>query len=365
MPGFMRMARVICHNDLRVLARRPAKIAAAVIPALIFLFIELLEAAAVTSQPIALVTLNHSQKALQMQQIFHESDVFRITDATPQEAQRLYNAVQVAAVVTIPADFDARIARQQPSPVDVELNNLNTDSADDIRRGVPDVITQFYALLGARSPVAITMREHNLRDADIEIFQYEVLPTLLLILLICGLVNTAVTSAAEWQSRRIKEVLLAPVSASAITVGKVSAGFLVGCFAGILELAIAYAMAWIRPVGFLYWLSTLLIVALVALLAASLGILLGNAMRKIQATHTVAVSACLYLFFLAGGLGVFAFEPDWLQQIGFFLPLTYANHALQMSVLYHSFEQLGRDAAVLALTSLLALGGGILALQRK
>ena len=191
------------------------------------------------------------------------------------------------------------------------------------------------------------------------------LPTLQLILLICALVNTAVTSAAEWQTHRIKEVLLAPVSASSVTCGKVAAGFVVGWCAGILELGLAYAMGWIRPVGLLFWLSTVLITALVALFAASLGILLGNMIRRVQATHTVAVSFCLYLFFLAGGIGVFAFEPAWLQQIGYVLPLTYANHALQMSVFYHSLDSFGRDVAALALATLAAFVGGIFAQQRK
>ena len=52
---------------------------------------------------------------------------------------------QIVAVVTIPADFDARIQQSQPVQVGVQVNNLNTDFTNDIRRAIPLSITSFYA----------------------------------------------------------------------------------------------------------------------------------------------------------------------------------------------------------------------------
>jgi ABC-2 type transport system permease protein len=79
----------------------------------------------------------------------------------------------------------------------------------------------------------------------------------------------------------------------------------------------------------------------------------------------VAINAALYLFFLSGGISVIAFEPDWLQQIAAFVPLTYGNHALQMALFYNSSDALGRDVAVLAGTALLTLVVGSLGLRRR
>jgi hypothetical protein len=113
-----------------------------------------------------------------------------------------------------------------------------------------------------------------------------------------------------------------------------------------------------------YWLITLLVLALVALFSAGLGVAIGAQLRRIQPVIAVAVNLALYLFFLAGGVSVLAFEPQWLQNVAVAIPLTYGDHALQMAVFYSSADLLGRDLAVLALSALAAVGLGVLALLR-
>ena len=83
-----------------------------------------------------------------MAQIIHNADVFRITDATPAQAQALLNNVDVAAIITIPSDFTQRVNAHENAPINVIVNNLNLDFTNDIRRSVPDAITQFYQAQG-------------------------------------------------------------------------------------------------------------------------------------------------------------------------------------------------------------------------
>jgi len=108
----------------------------------------------------------------------------------------------------------------------------------------------------------------------------------------------------------------------------------------------------------------LLVIALVALLSSGLGVAIGALTQRIQAVIAISINVALYLFFLAGGTGVLAFEPNWLQNIAAFVPLTYGNHALQMAVFYSSADQLGRDAAILSFSALAALALGILAMRK-
>jgi ABC-2 type transport system permease protein len=68
--------------------------------------------------------------------------------------------------------------------------------------------------------------------------------------------------------------------------------------------------------------------------------------------------------FLAGGIGVLAFEPDWLQQIAAFVPVTYGDHGLEMAVFYHSADLLSRDVAVLLAAALAAVALGVVAMRR-
>ena len=361
---FVRTIWVILRKDLRVWLRQPMNISATFLPPTAFLLVGALGAAAVGRSPVALVNLDSSSKGVQMAQIFHEADVFRITDASPQQAQALLKNIDVVAVITIPADFTQRVATHEQAPIDVTVNNLNLDFTNDIRRSVPDAITQFYQAQGSASPIKVTMHEHDLRQRDVQLFEYSVIPTLLLLTMISSLVNGGLATAREWETRTVKELLLSPVARGAIIAGKVFASFLITFCLGTLVLLLGYALGWTRPEG-IYWLTTLLTIALVSLFGSGLGVAIGAAVQRIQPVIGISINCAIYLYFLAGGIGVLAFEPDWLQNIAAFIPLSYGRHALEMAVFYSSSDQFALDMAILALTALVTLSLGTLSMRRS
>ena len=99
--SFLRTVGAIFRKDLAVWLRNGRNIATTLLPPLVFLLVQALGAAAVGRSPVALVTLDTGPQGREMQQIFHNADVFRITDATPVQAQLLLKDIQVAAVITI------------------------------------------------------------------------------------------------------------------------------------------------------------------------------------------------------------------------------------------------------------------------
>jgi ABC-type multidrug transport system permease subunit len=348
---------------VRVWLRQPVNIAVTIIPPLGFLLVGALGAAAVGRSPVALVTLDSGSKGQEMAQIIHRADIFRITDATPSQARVLLNNIDVVAIITIPADFTQRVDAHLGVPIDVTVNNLNLDFTNDIRRSVPDAITQYYQAQGSASPVLVTMHETNLRSRDVQLFQYDVLPTILLLLTISGLINGGLSTAREWERSTVKELLLSPAARGAIIAGKVLAGFAITFVLGVLVLLLGDVLGWTQPQG-IYWASALLIIALISLFSAGLGVAIGAALRRIQVVIAISINAALYLFFLAGGIGVLAFEPTWLQNIAAFIPLTYGRHALEQAIFYSASDQLGLDVAVLAAFSAVALVLGTLSMRR-
>jgi ABC-2 type transport system permease protein len=363
MIPFVHAAWAIYKKDLAIWAHNRLLAVGSLVPALAILVVVAAEAAAVGLSPVALVTLDSGPQGKEMQQIFHQANVFRITDASPQQAQALLKNLQVVAVITIPADFTQRVEAHDPSPVDVRVYNLNLDFTNDIRRAVPDVITQFYAAQGGASPIQVRMQEEDLRSRDVQYFQYLVLPVIVLLLVTNGLVTSGSFTAGEWETRRIKEMLLSPVARSAMIIGKVLAGFSTTLLAGVLVLALGAALGWTRPEG-PYVVTSLVIMALVALFSTGLGVALGAALQRIRPALIVTGLLAVGLFFLAGGIGVLAFEPTWLQTIAAFSPLTYGVHALEQAVFYSSSDQLGRDVLILSLSSVVALVLGVLMMRR-
>jgi ABC-2 type transport system permease protein len=361
--AFVRTVWAICQKDLRVWLRQPANVAITVLPALALLFVDALSAGAVGSSPVALVTLDHGTKGQQMAQIIRRADLFRTRDATPAEAQALYRNLDVVAILTIPATFTQAIDAHEPAHIEVQINNLNTDFTNDIRRAVPDAITQFYQQQRGESPIQVTLSEQNLRRQDIQLFQYSAMPLIVLLLVVSGLVSSSLAAAGEWETRTIKELLLSPVRSEAIITGKVLTGFLTTMALGVLVLGVGSLLGWVQPAG-VYWLPVLLILALVALFSAGLGVALGAWLQRIQPVSSAAIVIALYLFFLTGGTSVLAFDPPWLQTIATFVPLSYGRHALEMAIFYQSSDQFGRDSVVLAGSALLTVGLGILAMRR-
>ena len=242
-------------KDLQVWLRQPVTLIATVAPALILILVELLGAQAVGRSPVALVVQDSGPQGLQMAQAIRDADVFRLQEVDAARAQALLKNLDVVAVVTIPAGFSQRVQAQQAATVNVTVNNLNLDFTNDIRRAVPDAITRYYAAQGDKSPVKISMDEHDLRQRDIQIFQYSVLPIVVLLLIISGLISGGNAAAREWESSTVKELLLSPAPGGAIIAGKVLAGFLTSFGLGMLVLLAADGLGWIYPQG-IYWLDS-------------------------------------------------------------------------------------------------------------
>jgi ABC-2 type transport system permease protein len=363
MMSFVRAVWAIYRNDLAIWVRHPILVVTSLAPTLLILLLIAAETATVGRSPVALVTLDTDQNGMKMQQIFEQSNTFRLTDANPEHAQTLFKHLDVVAVITIPADFTRRIEAHESSPIAVTINNLNLDFTDDIRRGVSDAITQMYSAQGSKNPIKVTMQESDLLTRDVEYFQFLVLPAIMFLLVTNGLMNNAVAIAEEWETRRIKELLLAPVSRSALIIGKVLAGFSTTLLVGMLVLWLGAALGWTRPDAS-HMMTSLLVMALVALFATGLGVALGAALQRTQVATTTSVLVAFTLFFLAGGIGVQAFEPIWLQNIAALSPLTYGVHALEQAVFYSSSDLLGRDVLVLSLSGLVALMLGVLMMRR-
>lgn len=361
---FMRTAWTILRKDVTVLFHQPLSLVATFVPPLCFLLVAVFGSAAIGRSPVALVTLDHSSRGVQMQQLFQHADAFRITNATAEQGQSLFKNIQVVAIITIPANFSQRVTAHEMAPIDVQINNLNMDFANDIRQGMANAITQFYQLQGTQSAIHITAQEQMLHQENVSFFQYSVVPIIVMLLLITGIVNGGLSTAREWESRSVKELLLSPASGSAIITGKVLAGFIPTLLMGGSILLASEMFGLVYPTG-IYWLSALATIALLALMGSGLGVALGARLQRPQPVIGLGINMALYLFLFAGGIGVLAFMTDWLQTIAAFVPLTYGRHALEMAVFYHSSALFGRDTLILGACSLAAVALGTLAVRRE
>ena len=363
MRANLRAILAIVRNDLALWRRRPVTIVVTLAPPLVFMLVILMSAGSVGRNPVALVVFDRGPHAQALAAAIKDSDAFRVQAAGPDDAARMLKNLDVAAVITIPADFDSRFDANQMDPVTIVINNLNLDFTNDLRRSLPAAITRFYAEQPGNT-VAVTMRETDVRVRDVSLVQFELVPNLVLLLLVAGVVNGGLGIASEFESATIKELLLSPASRAAIIVGKLLAAWVTALLVGGVVFGIGAITGILRPEGW-YWLLTIGIAALVALASAGIGTALGARLRQVARTTVIAINISIWLFFLSGGIGVAAFLPGWVQNIAAFTPTFYGVHALQMSIFYSSTDQLARDVTVLAITAVAALVLGSAALRKS
>jgi ABC-type multidrug transport system permease subunit len=271
--------------------------------------------------------------------------------------------------------------------VDVYLNNVDIDLADDIRRSVTRSVAEFDApqlgLLGELhgpsqgvllpNPYRVAVAEHDLRETNVSFLQYQVIPIVVLIVISIGLLGTALLTARDFERGTAKLMVLSPAGRLPLVIGRLLGGTLITLALvaplvalGFLTHSIPYcaeesgAPPWVTlllsgPCGWMLpvppWTHGLALVALLAavtLTTVGLGTLLGVALRDARVVTMTGLNASAYLFFLGGGFTTVAFLPDWIQIVSRFVPTRYAIDGLRQALFYPDLVGFGRDLLVLA-----------------
>jgi ABC-2 type transport system permease protein len=148
---------------------------------------------------------------------------------------------------------------------------------------------------------------------------------------------TAIFSAASivWDREFgfLREMLVAPVSRSAIVVGKCLGGATIATFQGIVMLA----LAWLADVPY----NPVLLITLVGellLLAFTLtafGVMMAARITQFQAFMALTQMLVMPLFFLSGALYPLKGLPGWLSVLTRIDPLTYVVGPMRHAVVSH------------------------------
>jgi ABC-2 type transport system permease protein len=368
----VRGAWTVARLDLAVWRRSPWALAAAIIPPLGMLILVKVLTIAVTAQPVALVVEGRGPQASLISEFIRddtESYLLRVT--TRQRAQRQLAQQRVVAVIDVPKGFDAAVGRGG-GRLPYTLNNVDIDVADDIRRSIDTSVAEFDApMLGASAggtvvpnPYRVDIEETDLRKTDVPFDTYQVLPVLLLLVLTLGILGGALLGSRDHERRTMTFLRQAPVSRAALIGGRLLGTLLVT--AAVVIPVVAY-LTWRGtinpPKG--HWPAFLAVLAATALLAASLGVVLGVLVRRPTTVSLAAVTIATYLFFLGGGFTTIAFLPEWLRHLSRAVPTRYSIDGLRTSLFYADMSGFTTDLVAVILFAGAALAVGVAGLGRS
>ncbi len=282
--------------------------------------------------PTAVVMNDTGPYAQQFYRSMEGAHSFTLRTATAREAQTLIQAGRIVAVVTIPADFDTRIQRNEPVTVDVDVNNLNTDFTNDIRRAVPLSITSFYAK-AFPNVVTVVPQETDQYKQDTDYIPYLTVSILVIALVVGGLLQSGTSAAREWENATMKELLLSPASRWAVVTGKMLGALVMSLASVLIVLGVLVFIIGVRP---LHWGETIGFTLLTLTIFIALGTLLGTLLKQRQAFTGLAFGTAIPLFFLSGAFGPISFNVPILQVIAQLTPVYYAIVLQQHA--FHGFD---------------------------
>ncbi|HZS77055.1 MAG TPA: ABC transporter permease [Ktedonobacteraceae bacterium] len=284
-----------------------------------------------SAAPTAVVMNDTGPYAQQFYNAMAHARSFRLRIASASEAEQLITTGRIVAVVTIPADFDARVSHNQPVQVDVQINNLNTDFTNDIRRAVPLSITSFYAK-AYPNLVTITPHEIDLQPQDTDYIPYLTVSILIVGLTLGGILQSGTSTAREYEHLTIKELLLSPASRWAIIVGKMLGAFVMSLASVVVVLFVLIVVIQVWPA---HWGEVIGFSLLCLVIFIAFGTLLGTLLKQRQPVIALAFGTAIPLFFLSGAFGPISFSTPAIQVLAQIFPLYYAIVVQQHA--FHNF----------------------------
>jgi ABC-2 type transport system permease protein len=364
----------VARNDLAVWRRSPWAVAAAVIPPTGMGLLVASLTLSVGRQPVALVVEGRGPQSQAMAAILEadtEAYLLQVVDAPT--AERLILSQQVAAIIRIPADFDARVSTAS-ARVDVFLNNVDIDFADDIRRTAARSVAEFDApdlgVAGEQragrggiilpNPYHVAIAERDLRSTNVTFAEYQVIPIVLLLVINVGVLGTALLTAHDFERGTAGLLLLAPSSRAAVVAGRGLGSTLATLTLVVPAVAVGAGFGLVRPEPG-HWPAVVALLLAATLMSVGIGLVLGTTLRQARLVAMVGLNLVTYLFFLGGGFATIAFLPNWLQVLSRLVPTSYAIAGLRQALFYPDLVGFGLDLAVMSGVAVAALAAGSIA----
>lgn len=366
MPAIIANARVVwtcMKKDMRsALTERVFLIAGIFMPVNILIMMSLFVLAG-SHVPTAVVMQDHGPYAQAFYQAMNGANSFSLRTASAIDAQNLITEGKIVAVVTIPPDFDSRIHANQSVQVGVQINNLNTDFTNDVRRAIPLSITSFY---GKAFPNLVTITPHEIDwyPQTTDYIPYLGVSILVISLMVGGLLQAGTSSAKEWESGTMKELLLSPANRWSMLVGKMLGAFTISLAPVVLVVAVVVFILGVWPV---HWSEVVWVTLLTLLIFIALGTLLGTLIKRWQPVTALAFGLSIPMFFISGAFGPISFEVPITQVIAKIFPVYYAIVLQQHA--FHGFDlntySVGLNALILVGYALIVLALTTLVLRRS
>ena len=161
----------------------------------------------------------------------------------------------------------------------------------------------------------------------------------------------------------LRVVVLAPVSRSAVVLGKALGGCTVAVFQGVVILFLSSIVD--VPITSTIAIRSIIIMTLMALGLVCMGLVIASLLRSFEGFNLIMTLLIMPMFFLSGALFPIHIMPDWMATLTLINPLTYGVDGLRSVIIGMTAFSLKIDLLVMAGYALLMLGLAVWTFERK
>lgn len=316
--------------ELIQLKRSPLLIILTVVQAITFIFLVNFFGMAGAFAPTALIDKDKGFYAHALtKKLENTHHSFAIKNMDEKSAQKAVKDGKIVAMITIPQGFSEAIDNGETMPLEVIVDNIDTDMTADIQRALPATLSSFakeFQLPGIRVQTA----EFDLIDHDTGFIPYMVVSALGLSALIISGILGAVTVAREFESKTISLLAVSPIRPIIPLVGRVLATNVISVATMLIAVGIVVFGHGISPAHPFELFGILLFCIIIF---GWLGAALGAAMQRTLPVASLVFGISLPLYLFSGTYEPERFDGNIIWGIAHFTPLYYAVGVLEHAVL--------------------------------
>ncbi|NUM44377.1 MAG: ABC transporter permease [Anaerolineales bacterium] len=358
----------LAWKDWTLFRRQPFLVMVSVIMPLVFIFFYAIIVPTSSTNGVVVALESEAAEAQAFVTVLEtirsqEAVYYRVETTDPIRARQIFEARRAFGLIVIPADFATRLKNGE-ALVELHIHNINADYSKNLRLRLDYAVREFSQQIGAPT---VAVQETPWLTHDPKMQDYISTSLLLFACLYSAMLNTGLQVAGEWNDRTVKSLLLAPVSRWAIVAGKMLAGLGQSLLSVGLVVLVLLTAFHFRPVGSGWAMAG--IVAVVMLLGAGLGAMVGVASKNTLAVTSGLIAASILIFLISGNedsvRGLAWSGPIVaLWHVSRALPTTYAFLAARAIFLTGNPAHLAFDLSITLISALLSVAGAAFLLRR-
>jgi ABC-2 type transport system permease protein len=311
--------------------------------------------------PVAIVQEDFSPLAGDYVSALQKEGILQITTTTNYAtAMKLFKEKEVYAVVYLPPGFGEDLKNGREAEVLFSLDETSPQIASTAFTYITTATGRFsenIRLNGARDQV--NLNKNTLYGRGIEYIDFLAPGVIMMTIVFSAMFSGGLGLVVDRDFGTLRMLMAAPISKSAIIIGKTTAGVTQSLFSGIFALLVAVIIGVNVKAGLAGALFMVILMLIAAFGFIGMSIAIGTKIRKIEHLMLSMQLVIIPMWFLSGGLYPLESMPSWMKPLAIVNPLTYATDAMRSVMLRGVvWESLALDIAVMSVfaVSMLVLG---------